>query len=166
LTQDSEDEELLMNDKPTYLTAAGKDKLEKELQHLRTVRRPEVAERIHDAKEDGDITENAAYEVAKNEQAFVEGRILTLETLLQRVEIIEEPGEEDTVCLGSKVTVVEKGSRPETFRIVGPPEADPGQGRISDESPLGHSLMGRQAGERVTVSTPDGPREFEILGIG
>jgi len=155
-----------MNEKPTYLTEAGKLKLEKELEYLRTKRRPEVARRIHDAKEDGDITENAGYDEAKNEQAFVEGRILTLEALLNRVEIIEEPGEEDTVCIGSRVTVAEKGSKPETFRIVGPAEADPGQGRISDESPLGHSLMGRQAGERVIVQTPDGPKEFEILSIG
>ena len=156
----------MMNEKPTYLTEAGKLKLEKELEYLRTKRRPEVARQIHDAKEGGDITENAGYDEAKNEQAFVEGRILTLETLLNRVEIIEEPGEEDTVCLGSRVTVAEKGSKPETFRIVGPAEADPGQGRISDESPLGHSLMGRQADERVTVQTPDGPKEFEILSIG
>ena len=156
----------MMNEKPTYLTEAGKLKLEKELEYLRTKRRPEVARQIHDAKEDGDITENAGYDEAKNDQAFVEGRILYLEALLNRVEIIEEPGEEDTVCIGSRVTVAEKGSKPETFRIVGPAEADPGQGRISDESPLGHSVMGRQAGERVTVQTPDGPREFEILSIG
>jgi len=161
-----EDDKLLMNDKPTYLTLAGKQKLEKELEHLRTVRRTEVANQIHDAKEGGDITENAGYDAAKREQAFVEGRILTLEALLREVEIIQEPRQGDTICLGSKVTVAENEGTPETFRIVGSAESDPGQGSISDESPLGHSLMGRQAGDRVTVQTPDGPREFEVLAIG
>jgi transcription elongation factor GreA len=154
-----------MNSKPTYLTAAGKRKLEAELEHLRTVRRAEVADRIHEAKEDGDITENAAYETAKEEQAFLEGRILTLESLLREVAIIEESGQADTVRLGSKVTIVEMGARPETFRIVGATESDPSQGRISDESPLGQAVLGGGVGTQVTVETPDGPKEFKILGI-
>jgi transcription elongation factor GreA len=154
-----------MNNKPTYLTAAGKRKLEAELEHLRTVRRAEIADRIQEAKEDGDITENAAYETAKEEQAFLEGRILTLESLLREVAIIEEPGEADTVRLGSKVTIMEMGSRPETFRIVGATESDPSEGRISDESPLGQAVLGGRAGTQVTVKTPDGPKQFKILGI-
>ena len=155
----------MMSEKPTYLTVAGKQKLEKELEYLRTERRAEVAKRIHDAKEDGDISENAGYEAAKHEQAFVEGRILTLEALLKRVEIIGKPIRGDTVCLGSRVTVVEKGGRPETFRIVGPAETDPVGGLISDESPLGRSLMGCQVGDHVMVQAPDGPVGFEILSI-
>ena len=155
----------MMSEKPTYLTAAGKQKLEKELEYLCTERRAEVAKRIHDAKEDGDISENAGYEAAKHEQAFVEGRILTLEALLKRVEIIGKPIQGDTVCLGSRVTVVEKGGRPETFRIVGPAETDPVEGLISDESPLGRSLMGCQVGDPVMVQAPDGPVGFEILSI-
>jgi transcription elongation factor GreA len=154
-----------MAEKPTYLTAAGKRKLESELDYLRTVRRLEVARQIHEAKEGGDIMENAGYDEAKNEQAFVEGRILTLEALLSRVEIIEESGSGDTICLGSKVTVMEKGAAQETYHIVGPAESDPGQGRISDESPLGRSLMGHRVGDRVLVQAPDGPREFEVLDV-
>jgi transcription elongation factor GreA len=154
-----------MAEKPTYLTAAGKRKLESELDYLRTVRRLEVARQIHEAKEGGDIMENAGYDEAKNEQAFVEGRILTLEALLSRVEIIEESGLGDIICLGSTVTVVEKGDAQETYHIVGPAESDPSQGRISDESPLGRSLMGHRVGDRVVVKAPDGPREFEVLDV-
>jgi len=154
-----------MTDKPTYLTPAGKQKLETELDYLRAVRRPEVAKRIHEAKEGGDITENAGYDEAKNEQAFVEGRIMTLEALLSKVQIIAESGPADVVSLGSKVTVIERGGSPETFHIVGPAEADPTAGRISDESPMGHSLLGRRAGDWVVVQSPDGPIEFEILDV-
>jgi len=156
---------LLITDKPTYLTVAGKRKLEKELEYLRTVRRPEVARQIHEAKEGGDITENAGYDEAKNEQAFVEGRIMTLEALLSQVEIIEESGHGDKVCLGCRVTVMERGGSPEVFSIVGPTESSPGHGRISDESPLGRALMGRRAGDWVLVRAPDGPAEYEILDI-
>jgi len=155
-----------MAEKPTYLTAEGKRKLEAELDYLRTVRRPEIAKQIHEAKEGGDISENAGYDEAKYQQAFVEGRIRTLETLLSKVEIIKESALGDTICLGSKVTVMEKGGNPETFHIVGSAEADPSRGRISDESPLGSSLMGHCVGDRVLVQTPDGPTEFEILDVG
>ena len=154
-----------MTEKPTYLTAAGKEKLEAELDYLRSVRRPEIAQGIHEAKEGGDIMENAGYDEAKNEQAFVEGRIMTLEALLSKVEIIAESGPAGVVSLGSRATVIERGGIPETFHIVGPTEADPSGGRISDESPLGRSLLGRRAGERVVVQSPDGPIEFEILDV-
>lgn len=155
-----------MVEKPTYLTSSGKRKLEAELDYLRTVRRPEVARQIHDAKDGGDVMENAAYDEAKLQQSFVEGRIMTLEALLSRVEIIKESSPSDTVRLGSRVTVMEKGGIPETFHIVGATESDPGQGRISDESPLGSSLMGHRVGDCVLVKTPDGPREFEVLDVG
>ena len=154
-----------MTERTTYLTEAGKRKLEKELEHLRTVRRPEVARQIHEAKEGGDITENAGYDEAKNEQAFVEGRIMTLEALLNQVQIIAETGHGDVVSLGSKVTVMEKGGHPEVFNIVGPTESSPGRGRISNESPLGRSLMGHRVGDWVKVQAPDGPTQFEILDV-
>jgi len=154
-----------MTDKPTFLTLAGKRKLEEELNYLRSVRRPAVAAKIHEAKEGGDIMENAGYDEAKNEQAFVEGRIMTLEALLSRVEIITESKQADSVCLGCSVTVMEKGSAAETFRIVGKTESDPTQGRISDESPLGRALMGHHVGDHIRVQTPMGPRQFEILDV-
>jgi transcription elongation factor GreA len=154
-----------MTERTTYLTEAGKRKLQKELDHLRTVRRPEVARQIHEAKEGGDIMENAGYDEAKNEQAFVEGRIMTLEALLNQVQIIKESGHGDVVSLGSKVTVMEKEGSPEVFKIVGPAESSPGGGRISNESPLGHALMGHSAGDWVMVHTPDGPIQFEILDV-
>ena len=154
-----------MTDKPTFLTLAGKRKLEEELDYLRSVRRPAVAAKIHEAKEGGDIMENAGYDEAKNEQAFVEGRIMTLDALLSRVEIITESKQADSVCLGCSVTVMEKGSDAETFRIVGKTESDPTQGRISDESPLGRALMGHHVGDHIKVQTPMGPRQFEILDV-
>ncbi len=154
-----------MSDKPTYLTAEGKRKLQEELDHLRVVRRPEVARQIHDAKEGGDISENAGYDEAKNEQAFIEGRIMTLEVLLSRVEIITESLRKDRIGIGSRVTVMEKGCSPETFLIVGAAESDPVNGRISNESPLGKALMGHKTGQWVVVSTPDGPVQYEVLDI-
>jgi transcription elongation factor GreA len=158
----------MVEDAP-FLTAEGYEKLQEELEHLKTVRRQEVAERIRSAKEEGDITENAGYDQAKEEQAFLEGRIMTLERLLQTATIIEEDGPADQVRVGSRVTVVEiEGHRrnsPETYRIVGSPEADPSSGRISNESPLGEALIGRSVGEQVAVSTPGGKIRFEIMGI-
>ena len=150
----------------TYLTAEGRKKLQEELDHLRTVRRPAVARQIHEAKEGGDIMENAGYDEAKNEQAFVEGRIMTLEALLNQVETIKEGNKGEVVSLGSKVRVAEDGGDPEVFYIVGKVEADPGKGRISNVSPLGQALMGRRKGEKVTVQTPDGPVVFGILQVG
>jgi transcription elongation factor GreA len=154
-----------LSDKPTYLTPEGKRKLQEELDHLRIVRRPEVAQRIHDAKEGGDISENAGYDEAKNEQAFIEGRIMTLEALLSRVEIINETKRAEHVAIGSRVTVMEKGCSPEAFLIVGAAESDPMNGRISNESPLGRSLMGHKPGQWVVVHTPDGPVQYEVLDI-
>jgi transcription elongation factor GreA len=155
----------LMEDKPTYLTAEGKRKLEEELEFLRTVRRYEVAKLIQDAKEGGDITENAGYDEAKNEQAFVEGRILTLEALLARVSLIEESSSAGKVTIGSTVTLLETDGESESFQIVGSAEADPTRGRISDESPLGKSLLGHRAGDHVMVHAPDGAREIAIVEV-
>ena len=154
-----------MSDKRTFLTVEGKRKLEDELDYLRTVRRPEVARRIHEAKEGGDIMENAGYDAAKDEQAFVEGRIMTLEGLLSQVEIIKHARRDGKVGLGSAVTVVETDGSPETFYIDGRTEADPLKGRISDESPLGRALLGHRTGDRVSVQAPGGTREFEITDV-
>lgn len=150
-----------------FLTPEGKYKLEEELQYLRTIRRKEVAQRIHDAKADGDITESAEYEDAKNEQAFVEGRILTLETLLKKVVLIEEEGPTDRVGVGSWVTMAgDDQSGPETYRIVDSAESDPARGFISRHSPIGQALMGHKVDEEVEVTTPGGIIRLQILRIG
>lgn len=154
-----------MPDKEVFLTPEGKQKLEEELEYLCSVRRPEVAQRIRAAKEEGDIMENVGYDEAKNEQAFVEGRILTIESLLKNAVLIEEEGPSDRVRLGSRVTVAERGEEPETFRIVGSAEADPGNGLISNESPLGEALLGHEVGEEVAVNTPGGLLYFTIAEI-
>lgn len=155
----------IMTNQETYLTPEGFEKLEAELDHLKTVRRAEVAAAIHEAKMDGDVSENAGYEEAKRQQAFLEGRIMTVEAMLKSAVIIETNGRSDTVILGAQVTVVEDGLDPETYTIVGSPEADPGVGRISNESPLGKALMGQKAGVKVTYESPSGQIEMEILRI-
>lgn len=155
-----------MDRQPTYLTRQGYDKLEEELNYLRTVRRKEIARRLELAIEEGPLLENAELEDARNEQAFVEGRILTLERMLGNAVIIkEEEGPHETIQLGSHVTIVEGDGPPETYRIVGSAEADPTKGFISNASPLGQALMGHKAGEKVTISAPGGQLEFKIVGI-
>ena len=154
-----------MDGQPTFLTPEGYRQLEQELNYLRTVRRQEVARRLHQALAEGDILENAELEDARNEQAFVEGRILTLENMLRNAVIIKEEGPRETVGLGSRVTVVEGDGPPETYHIVGSAEADPAKGLISNESPLGRALMGRKVGEKAVVNAPDGVLVFKIVGI-
>jgi len=156
-----------MVEQEVFLTPEGKRKLEEELEYLRTVRRKEVAERIREAKDEGDVLESAEYEDAKNEQAFVEGRILTLETLLKNVVLIEEQGPTDQVGMGSWVTVVgDNQDKPEAYRIVDSAEADPTHGLISHHSPIGRALMGHRVGEEVKVTTPGGIVHLRILCIG
>jgi len=158
-----------MAEKTFFLTEEGHEKLCAELEYLKTVRRREVAEKIRSAKEEGDLSENAGYDQAKEEQAFVEGRIMTLERILRTTAIIEEKGPTDEVGLGSRVTVVEVDgdwrSTPETYHLVGSAEADPSNGRISNESPLGKALMGLSIGQSVQVSAPSGVLYFEIIDI-
>ena len=149
----------------TFLTPEGRQKLEEELEYLKTVRRLEVAEAIHEAKMDGDVSENAGYEEAKRQQAFLEGRIMTIEAMLENAVLIESNGPSDTVILGSQVTIVEAGFEPETYTIVGSAEANPGDGRISNESPMGKALIGHQVSDRVSFDTPGGPVEVEVLQI-
>lgn len=154
-----------MAERVHFLTPEGKDKLQKELDYLRNVRRPEVAESLKSAVDEGDLSENAGYEESKREQAFVEGRIRDLEAILSSAQILEESSRRDVVCLGCRVTISEDGGPPETYQIVGRTEADPARGRISNESPLGKALLGRRTGEGVTVQSPDGALRFEILTI-
>ncbi|MGA9349791.1 MAG: transcription elongation factor GreA [Anaerolineae bacterium] len=155
-----------MTEQTTFLTPEGLRKLEEELEYLRTVRRQAVAQRLRAVlEEEQDILENAEYEDAKNEQAFVEGRILTLETILKNVVIIEEGGPADRVGIGSRVTVAEEKEEPETYHIVGYAEADPKMGRISNQSPLGQALLGHRVGDEVIVNAPDGILRFRIVAI-
>jgi transcription elongation factor GreA len=114
---------------------------------------------------DGDVSENAGYEEAKRQQGFVEGRIITVQAMLESAVLIEANGPSDEVILGSCVTVVEDGWEPESYTIVGSAEADPGAGRISNESPLGKALMGHKVGQTVAFETPGGAAEVEILSI-
>ncbi len=152
-----------MNNKPVYLTAEGLDKLKAELNHLVTVERPRIAARIHEAKLDGDITENAEYEDAKQEQSFLEGRIATLEAQLKNAEVIAHANG-DRVGIGS--TVIIKGKEGEDqFTIVGSAEASPREGRISNESPVGIALMGKRKGDKVTVQAPAGPLDYTIVSV-
>lgn len=154
-----------MAEQVTYLTQEGLKKLEEELEFLRTARRQEVAERLHQAMEDGELIENAEYEAAKNEQAFVEGRILTIETLLSEAVIIEDEGPTNVVRVGSTVKVQEDGSKPEAYTIVGAAEANPAKGLISNESPLGRALLGRKVGDEVKVNAPAGVLSFKVVKI-
>ncbi|RLC67868.1 MAG: transcription elongation factor GreA [Chloroflexi bacterium] len=155
-----------MSEHTIYLTPDGLKKLEQELEYLRTVRRQEIAQRLRAALEEEGTLENAEYDDAKNEQAFVEGRILTLENMLKNAVIIEESKSSDEVRVGSRVTVVEIGSNAkETYRLVGSAEADPTQGRISNESPLGRALLGHRVGDEVAVEAPAGTLRFRIVAI-
>lgn len=149
------------------LTLEGLKKLEKELEHLKTTRRREVAARIKDAKAFGDITDNSEYEDAKNEQAFVEGRIAQLEVMLRNAEIIDEDElDTDTVRLGSRVKLRDlTGGGVFEYIIVGSAEADPGNSRISNESPVGKAILGKPAGSVVDVFAPVGTLKFQVLEI-
>lgn len=155
-----------MHDKPVFLTPEGRAKLEGELKHLREVRRAEVAERIRLSKEFTDTDDNAEFEEAKNEQAFVEGRILTLERMLANaVRIEQDPTRHDAVRIGSSVTVVDDEGETEHYTIVGSAEVDPPNGKISNESPVGRALLGRSAGDVVEVAIPAGTLRLRISAI-
>lgn len=151
-----------------FLTKEGYQKLQDELVYLRTAKRQEVANRLHEAMEGGELIENAEYEAAKNEQAFVEGRIQELEILLATAKIIDDNGKKkgDTVQLGSTVTIKEGNYDPETYTIVGAAEANPRGGKISHESPIGKAILNHKAGDSVKVETPSGTYNVKILKIG
>jgi len=152
-----------------FLTKEGFQKLQEELDHLRTTKRQEVAERLHEAMEGGELIENAEYEAAKNEQAFVEGRIQELDLLLATAQIIEENGKgkkHDAIQVGSKVTIKEGNFEAETFIIVGAAEANPREGKISNESPIGKAILSHKLGDVVKVETPGGTYNVKIIKVG
>jgi len=156
-----------MADKPTYLTREGRVKLEAELDELSTVERKGVAERIAAAKELGDISESGEYEDAKKAQAILEGRIRELRNLLSRAETIdEEQVSNGEVRVGSQVTVrFEDDGEEQTWMIVGSAEANPRQGRISNESPIGSAILGKRSRHKVTVQTPSGVMKLTIMKV-
>lgn len=153
-----------MNPKPHYVTQEGLEKLQKELRMRKTTLRREIAERIDRAKELGDLSENAEYAEAKDEQGFNEGRILELEDMLQNTVIIKKDGGGGSVKVGSKITTMVKGEI-KKFTITGASEADPSAGFISNESPLGKAFLGRRRGEEVEVEVPVGKVIYKILEI-
>ena len=150
----------------SYLTREGYDRLQQELDYLRSEKRIEVAERLREALEDGELIENAELEAAKNEQSFVEGRIKELEILLSNAHLIDESAQTDRIQVGTRVIVQEESYDPEEYVIVGAAEADPRLGRISNESPLGKALLNHQAGDTVKVDAPRGEFEIKIISVG
>ncbi|GGH68397.1 transcription elongation factor GreA [Compostibacillus humi] len=153
-------------EKKYYMTKEGKEKLEKELEYLKTERRQEVVERIKIARGFGDLSENSEYDAAKDEQAFVEQRITQLEKMIRNAVIIENDENNNTVSLGKSVTFIElPDGEEETYTIVGSAEADPFEGKISNDSPMAKSLLGKEVGSEVTVSTPGGDIQVKIIKV-
>lgn len=153
-----------MADKINYISADGLEKLQQELQNLKTVRRRETAAKIESAKALGDLSENAEYHEAKDEMAFIEGRILEIQHILKNVSLIDQSATKGAVRIGSKIEAETNGKK-KTFTIVGSNEADPTQGLISNESPLGNAFLGHSQGDEVEVSTPAGTQMYTILTI-
>lgn len=156
-----------MTEKQVMLTEDGLRKMEAELEHLKSVRRREVAERIKQAIEFGDISENSEYEDAKNEQAFIEGKVLTLERMLRNAKIIEHQDEhQDVVAIGSTVVLkdLEDGTQ-EEYTIVGSAEANPKERKISNESPVGEAILNQAIGSVVEVNVPAGVLKYQIMDL-
>jgi transcription elongation factor GreA len=153
-----------MTTHPTYLTAEGEIKLKTELAELKGPRREELAQRLRSAIQMGDLSENADYHKAKEDQGFLEGRIQEIESILRTAVIIEK-SQGDLVSVGSHVTVQEADFDPETFYVVGAKEANPRNGRISNESPIGSALMNHKVGDVVEAETPGGKLRFKILKV-
>lgn len=156
-----------MADKKVVLTYEGLKKMEDELETLKTVRRKEVAEKIKEARGQGDLSENAEYDAAKEEQAEIEARIVVLEKMLRNAEVIDdEEVSNDVIGLGSTVELYDiEFDEIMTYTIVGSAEADPMNGRISNESPVGMALLGHTTGEKISIDTPDGEAVFEVKSI-
>ncbi|MFC4356067.1 transcription elongation factor GreA [Chryseomicrobium palamuruense] len=156
----------MSNEKTYPMTLAGKQKLEDELDVLKNVKRKEVVERIKIARDFGDLSENSEYDSAKEDQAFVEGRISLLESMIRNAVIIEEEDNNDMVTLGKTVTFIEvPDGEEETYTIVGSAEADPLEGLISNDSPIARGLLGRTIGENVKILTPGGEMDVKIVSI-
>ena len=151
---------------PVYLSREGLKKLKSELEYLRTVRRHDAAEQIQQSREKGGTVGNAEYEEAKNELAFTEGRILTLDNMINNAVIIDEGrGGRDTVEVGTTVSVQDQDGRSFVYTILGSAEADPSQGKISNVSPIGKSLLGKRVGDVADVNVPSGKITLEVLAI-
>lgn len=150
---------------PTYLTSEGAARLKAELKDLKGPKRNELAARLRSAIQMGDLSENADYHKAKEDQGFLEGRIQELEYILGNAIIIEENKHKDVVTIGSHVTIQEEDFPEETYHLVGPTEADPTKGKISHESPIGQALIDHKVGETVEVETPGGAIKLKILKI-
>jgi transcription elongation factor GreA len=149
-----------------YLTAEGAARMKEELKHLKNFERTALAKRLRDAIQMGDLSENADYHKAKEDQGFLEGRIQELEYLLSKATIIEdEVINRDFVQIGNRVTIQEENFEPETYYLVGAKEADPPNGRISNVSPIGSALLGKRVGDVAVAQTPAGPLSFKILKI-
>jgi transcription elongation factor GreA len=148
-----------------YLTPEGEEKLQAELQELKGAKREELSQRLRSAIQMGDLSENADYHKAKEDQGFLEGRIQELEAILRNATIIEQTQSSGVIFIGSHVTIQEGDLDPETYHLVGPTEADPRRGRISYESPIGRALMDKQVGDIAQADTPDGMIQFKILKI-
>ena len=162
------DETTIIDERQTLLTKEGLQKLQEELDYLKNVKRREVAERIKEAISYGDLSENSEYEDSKNEQAFVEGRILELEEKVKSAKVITEHKNTKTVQLGSHVVIqnlTRKSSDKESYLIVGSTEADPLNHKISNESPIGHALLEHKSGDVVSATTPSGVLDYKILKI-
>lgn len=157
----------MVSEKKFPMTVAGKQKLEDELEHLKTVKRKEVVERIKVARSYGDLSENSEYDSAKEDQAFVEGKISSLESMIRNAVIItEDELNTDEVQLGKTVTFKElPNGEEETYTIVGSAEANPVEGLISNDSPIAKALIGRKKGDRVKIQTPGGEMSVEVLEI-
>jgi transcription elongation factor GreA len=149
----------------SYLTPEGAEKVKAELKEMIEVKRPEIATRLREAIRMGDLSENADYIMAKEDQAFLEGRILELQELLRTATIITADADTSTVTMGNRVTVQESAQDPEVFLLVGAKEADPRQGKISNESPIGRALLGKRVGDTVKVETPAGAFKLKIVKI-
>ena len=155
-----------MPDRTVYLTREGFKRLDDELEHLRTVKRPEVSERIRRSKDMTDVDGNAEYDEAKSDQGFIEGRIAELERALAGAQIIGEAASTEFVGLGSRVTVKDDTGDVDNYQIVGSLEADPKRGMISNESPVGRALLGKKPGESATVVAPGGAFDLTVVEVG
>ncbi len=157
-----------MEENVIYVTAEGRAKIKEELDYLKNVKRVEISEKLQKAIAEGDLSENADYHDTKEQQSFTEGRIRDLEDSLRRAKLIEEnQGPGNQVRVGHTVIIAEVGfeDEEEEYRIVGVHEADPSNGLISNESPIGRALLGAKKGQTVSAETPRGPIQFKILGI-
>ncbi|MFH1781023.1 MAG: transcription elongation factor GreA [Patescibacteria group bacterium] len=155
----------MANQKQTYITEEGLNKLKEELDILKNTKRKEIANRIKEAKELGDLSENAEYQEAKEEQSFVENRVLELESIIRNVNLIKKDKKANDVVVGSTIEVEKDGGNKFTYTIVGSSEADPTKGLISNESPIGMAFLGKKVGEETQVEAPSGAIKFKVLKI-